>query len=162
MKIILFICLIANSLFISRAQWNTVYQTPAQSEVIVASSPDDNTFWFITNLDVIYKTSNGGSTWEIINNPAFLPFGLFVLDNDNAFKTSFAKVWKTTNGGNLWTAVFSSSGSTPPNLWMKNNSEGVFSRADHSRDRLHRHYLRRRNAALHFTTTTLNVRTFFG
>lgn len=104
-----------------------VYQTPVQSEVSVASSPDDNTFWFITNFDVLYKTSSGGASWDIINNPAFVPFGLFVLDNNIAFKTSYAKVWKTTNGGNFWTTVFSSSGSTPPNVWMKNNTEGVFS-----------------------------------
>ena len=111
----------------AEAQWVLNYQTLRQAIIEVASSPDNNNFWFITDFDTLYKTSNGGVSWNIIAHPSFIPSGLFVVNKDTAFKTGTAVVFRTTDGGEQWNVVFSGSGQEPPVVWMKNNSEGVLS-----------------------------------
>ena len=102
MKKIFYIFLILCSISVSEAQWTPVFQTQRQAIITVSSSPDNSAFWFITNFDTLYKTSNGGTSSDIVAHPAFIPSGLFVLNMDIAFKTSAAHVWKTTNGGSNW------------------------------------------------------------
>lgn len=110
------------------AQWKLVYQTPTSEIVTVVSSPDDNTLWFITNFDRVYKTTNGGVNWSVIVHPVFIPSGMFAMNKDTAFKTAAQSVYRTVNGGENWTRVFFNASTTsPPDIWMKNNSEGVVS-----------------------------------
>ena len=125
MKKILIAILFIASAKIAEAQWVLQYQTVHPSIVEVASAPDDNNFWFITNFDTLYKTSNGGATWNTAGNPSFLPSGLFVVNKDTAFKSGINMLYRTTNGGNSWSTVFSGSGGTPPVVWMQSNTLGV-------------------------------------
>lgn len=70
------------------AQWHEIFRTPTAQQAKVLSSPNDQVCWFITNRDSLYKTTDGGATWNKIiqTNNAFNPAGLFVLDENIAFK----------------------------------------------------------------------------
>src|SRR4030095_14539766 len=110
------------------SQWVLKFQTATQQEKVEAASAcDDNNFWFITNFDIVYKTSNGGASWNIISNPVFIPSGLFLVNKDTAFKTAMRNIYRTTNGGISWANVFTGVSNEVPCIWMKNNSEGVVS-----------------------------------
>lgn len=102
----------------SAAVWTPVFETPGDEIVRVLSSPSENTCWFITNFDRIYKTSNGGATWSSITTGAFVPSGLFVVDDQVAFKIGTAAVYRTTNGGTSFQLVYSPGGSATPEVWM--------------------------------------------
>ena len=112
-----------------KAQWTLKYQTTSNENIKVSSSPDSNTFWFITNFDRLYRTTDGGTVWNLIphTGSAFVPSGLFVVNRDTAFKTGSASVFRTIDGGNQWDLVFSNSGNEIPAVSTKNNSEGVLS-----------------------------------
>ncbi|MEO8665308.1 MAG: YCF48-related protein [Ignavibacteria bacterium] len=109
------------------SQWNISYQTLRPAIVKVASAPDDNNFWFITNFDTLYKTSDGGSSWTVIPRGAvsFNPGGLLAVNKDSAFKTSLGAAYRTIDGGNSWTLSFSGTALIYPVIQMKNNSVGV-------------------------------------
>lgn len=109
-------------------EWTPVFQTPSSEIVRVLSSPDDETCWFITNFDRLYKTSDGGESWTHIDSGVFIPFGLVVVDGSMAFKTSSNNVWKTTNGGVSWRNVLTLSGqSGPPEVLMVDSTVGYVS-----------------------------------
>jgi len=112
----------------AEGQWTQVFDAPGNaSNVKVLSSPNDSICWFITNYDSLYKTSDGGTTWTTAGVPAFNPSGLFVVNNDTAFKIGESSIYRTINGGTTWTNVFQSTSSEIPCVWMKNNLEGIFS-----------------------------------
>ena len=126
LRIFLFIAF----LFVTQlqAQWQLVYQTPTNENIQCASSSDENTFWFITNFDRLYKTTNGGANWTTIIHPAFIPSGMFIVNHDTAFKVAQQSVYRTIDGGNSWSEVFSNSATNEfPNVWFKNDSDGVLS-----------------------------------
>lgn len=126
---LLFIPAFFLSVQLSNAQWVLKYYTLSNEIIRVASSPDSNTYWFITNFDRMYRTRDGGTVWNYVphNGTAFVPSGLFVVNRDTAFKTSSGTVFRTTDGGTQWDAVFSQSGSEIPVVWMKDNTTGVIS-----------------------------------
>ena len=109
------------------AQWTQIYHTPFQQEVHVLSSPSDSICWFISNMDSLFKTVDAGNTWTktIQTNAIFNPSGLFVVDENIAFKSANTSMYKTSNGGVSWRLVFSGASSQPPVVWMKNSLTGV-------------------------------------
>lgn len=108
-------------------QWEPVYQTVTHEIVVALSAPTDSICWFTTNFAHLYVTDDGGATWATVTQqpPLFLPYGLFVVDSDIAFKSSSTTVYKTTDGGVNWNSVFVGSGSLAPVVWMKDASTGV-------------------------------------
>ena len=112
---------------LSQAQWELNFQTPHQQIVAVFSSPDDHVAWFITNMDSLFQTHDGGQHWQKKSQgvPAFYPSGLFVVNEDTAFKSSSNSLYRTTDGGSHWTNVFSGSFPLPPLVWMKDPMNGV-------------------------------------
>jgi photosystem II stability/assembly factor-like uncharacterized protein len=57
----------------------------------------------------VYKTTDGGNNWEIINNGMTTPFvNALVIDYNNPntiYAATGGGVFKTTNGGGIWNAV---------------------------------------------------------
>lgn len=129
MKSLLTFALIAIlSLQVNAQTWNLNYSTATTSEQIVAlSAPNDYVCWFLTNFDKLYKTVNGGVNWTIIPPTAtsFNPSGLYVIDENLAFKSSSQNLFRTTDGGLTWTSVFTGSQFSPPVIQMKDSSSGV-------------------------------------
>ena len=121
--------LIALSTFVGavNAQWTLNYQTPNHEIVKGLSSPTDSTCWFTTNFADLYKTADGGATWSVLPQvaPYYLPYGLFVVNNNIGFRTSSTSVYKTSNGGSTWNNVFTGVGSLAPVVWMLNSTTGV-------------------------------------
>lgn len=109
------------------AQWLLKFQTIHNQIVKVMSSPNDSVCWFITNMDSLYKTNDGGQNWTKLppSNVSFNPYLLYVLSSDTAFKASNSTLYKTVNGGVSWLPVFTGAASHTPVLYMKNSIEGV-------------------------------------
>ena len=115
-------------------QWSLNFIAPAQQDIKVLSAPSDDICWFITNRDSLYKTDNGGSTWTRIpptSSASFNPSGLFVVDNNLAFKASTSALFKTNDGGVSWSLVFSGGQSQTPVVRMKDQLEGVMTSGGH-------------------------------
>ena len=126
--IFLLICFLQKQI---KAQWVFKFNTIHQQIVQVLSSPSDNVCWFITNMDSLYKTADGGQNWTKLPPaaPSFLPSGLFVVNSTTAFKWGNGSLFKTTDGGSSWVQVFSGATSQPPVVWMKNETDGVLAYA---------------------------------
>ncbi len=109
------------------SQWNLRFQTTHQQMVKVFSSPNNDVAWFITNMDSLYKTSDGGMNWTKLppSSPSFNPDGLFVLNSDTAFKSSSSALFRTVDGGLNWVQVFSGAAFSPPVIWMKDSNQGL-------------------------------------
>ena len=113
---------------INAQTWNLNYSTESTTEQIVAlSAPNDNTCWFLTNFDNLYKTADGGSNWVKIPPTAtsFNPSGVYVMDDNVAFKSSNQQLFRTVDGGLTWTLVFTGSQFSPPVIQMKDANVGV-------------------------------------
>ena len=121
---LLFLC----ALSASAQSWELNYSTETTSEEVKAlSAPNDKICWFVTNFDNLYKTSDGGNNWIKLppGDTAFNPSGIFVIDQDTAFKSSSSSLYKTIDGGSSWTLVFTGEASFPPVVTMKNEAEGI-------------------------------------
>ncbi|NVO19515.1 MAG: T9SS type A sorting domain-containing protein [Bacteroidetes bacterium] len=127
MKQILFLSGFLLVSFCLHAQWTQIYHTPRTQQARVMSSPNDQVCWFISNMDSLFKTEDGGQNWHkvIQSGASFNPSGLFVVDKDAAFKTVYGYAFKTTDGGLHWHQVFSGNTSDPPTIFMKDDQEGI-------------------------------------
>jgi hypothetical protein len=108
--------------------WNLNYSTATTTEQIMAlSAPSDDVCWFITNFDNLYKTNDGGALWVKIPPTAlsFNPSGLYVIDENTAFKSSNQNLYRTTDGGLHWSLAFTGTQFSPPVVQMKDASIGV-------------------------------------
>jgi photosystem II stability/assembly factor-like uncharacterized protein len=116
------------SLQVNAQTWSLNYNTATTSEQIVAmSAPNDDICWFLTNFDKLYKTDNGGNNWEIVPPTAtsFNPSGLYVMNENVAFKSSNQQLFRTTNGGLNWSLVFTGSQFSSPVVQMQDELTGV-------------------------------------
>jgi len=136
MKIIIhFLLFLAISDFLTaQQQWTLNFTTPTQQDIKVLSAASDDICWFMTNMDKLYKTSNGGITWVNVPQPgatSFNPSGLFVVDNNLAFKASSSALYKTVDGGASWSLVFVGGTSQTPVVRMKDQFTGVMASGGH-------------------------------
>jgi photosystem II stability/assembly factor-like uncharacterized protein len=72
----------------------------------------------------VYKTTDGGTNWNILNDPVANHYNtLFFLNADTGFVGSDI-VYKTTNGGIEWDSVLSVQGTSIESIFFTNNSIG--------------------------------------
>jgi photosystem II stability/assembly factor-like uncharacterized protein len=127
MKKLLYILLISFCSMRANAQWMPTYQTPFPQIAKVMSSPNDSVCWVISNMDTLFKTSDGGQTWTSLPPSAttFNPSGLFVISKDTAYKASTSRLYKTVDGGVTWSLNFIGVASNTPVIYMKNSNVGI-------------------------------------
>lgn len=113
--------------FNSNAQWTQIFQTPGQQVIREISALNDSVCWFITDMDSLYKTIDGGQTWAGSRGItiSFVPRSLTILSKDTGFKSNSVDLYRTINGGTTWVRVFAGSITRPPIVQMKNSREGI-------------------------------------
>ncbi len=113
---ILFALLITVNLIvavISYSQWTICGDLAGIEGRSTVSVVDENTAWVTggSSVNTTYRTTNGGSSWTVINTAGISPFfclwakdanTLFAGDNGGS---GIGKIYKTTNGGNTWTVI---------------------------------------------------------
>jgi len=64
----------------------------------------DSSFAIIAGTNQgLYKTTNGGMSWELLNNPIqSSTIGISVLDNLNSWIAGKSSIFKSADGGNSW------------------------------------------------------------
>ncbi|MFC2093850.1 T9SS type A sorting domain-containing protein, partial [Bacteroidota bacterium] len=80
----------------------------------------------------LYKTTNAGQNWLLLNTPFGTTFDdMFVLNEDTIWVTDgagyFGGLFRTTNGGQSWTRQIYSMGTNPDVIYMYNGKQGFFS-----------------------------------
>ena len=109
-RILILLCLIIYS--ISHAQWFWQNPLPQGNDLHSVHFIDSNIGWMVGIIGTIFKTTNGGSTWEnqISGTGEILRSVKFVNTNDGWISGNNGTILKTTNGGSIWAAQ--SSGTT--------------------------------------------------
>jgi photosystem II stability/assembly factor-like uncharacterized protein len=101
--IIIFLC----PLLIANAQWYQQYYN-VSSGLNRIKFLNRNTGWAVGSGGLVIKTTNGGSNWLIVSNPANGKFltGLCLVDSNVIyFVGMFETIIKSTNGGLNWIVI---------------------------------------------------------
>lgn len=103
-KTFLIILIIHCSLLIAKAQW--IKQFSPNHDLRDIEFINRNTGWSCGE-NFIYKTTNGGITWDEQFHPnAFLIQQIFPINENVVYAVGWWNFLKTTNGGENWTAIF--------------------------------------------------------
>jgi photosystem II stability/assembly factor-like uncharacterized protein len=111
------------SLLGAASRWETRHYELTDNGFLDAAAPDSLAGFLCGMRDnvggIIYKTTNGGETWQELNpwtfEDALLCFGMHFLDQDTGYVTAMgllysilpvAVLYKTSDGGNSWTDVY--------------------------------------------------------
>jgi photosystem II stability/assembly factor-like uncharacterized protein len=118
-----------------QAAWNLITALPGGEDVTSISIVDSNVVFVVTAGNGIYRTLDGGKTWESKNTG--IPsgtgmYGVSAVDSLNcivgwlASSGTPATIYRTTDGGKSWTSVWTLAGSFPDGIKMFSPSYGVF------------------------------------
>ena len=109
--------------------WNTVMHTPGY---FTSASFPDNNLGYVTNDDMIWKTSNGGKTWQpiVLGSQTLYVSSLtdiYIKSSDTLVATG-ASLYTSYDGGQSWNGV-TYTGTTPINtvlsaITFTNSSNG--------------------------------------
>ena len=97
----------------------------------------DNVTGYAVDADRIFKTTNGGLSWNVlIAFPSSYFTDLQVIDNNNIVASSSVynrnKIVKTANGGSLWTTLARPSGTSLLNTYFLSSTIGWLSTNDNN------------------------------
>ncbi len=117
---------------ISNAQgWSLISQLPSPFPNINSISVvDANVLWVACDGGYVYRSTNGGSTWELKNTG--LPsgqnlYGISALDITNCWVgTVNGAIFHTSNGGDNWTQQIAVAGSFINGIQMFDLNNGVY------------------------------------
>ncbi len=118
-----------------QASWNSITSLPLSADVISISVVDANVVFVVTPGNGVFRTLDGGQTWEIKNTgiPAgYGVYGVSATDSLNCIvgwlntAQSSASIYRTLDGGKSWTSVWTLAGSFPDGIKMFSPSYGIF------------------------------------
>ena len=90
------------------AQW--VHQNSGTSDFLydVFFPTKDTGYVNSINNELLLKTTNGGTTWNVIDSLTGI-VSLYFTSKDTGYATTNTSIMKTTNGGNSWTTQYGNS-----------------------------------------------------
>ena len=118
-----------------QAAWSFLGNTPVQADINSISVVDQNVIFVAAKGNYLYRTLNGGSTWELKNTGLPTGYGLYglsAIDSMNCWvgwlntAQSSASIYRTTDGGTSWTLQWTLAGSFPDGLKMFTLNYGIF------------------------------------
>lgn len=104
MKRLLYIFLILFHLTDLFPQWQII-NSGSSAKISSIFFVDPSTGYFADeypNSGNIYKSTNGGTNWQIIYNAAFPVKNIYFMSQQNGFAVGREHILTTTNGGNSW------------------------------------------------------------
>jgi uncharacterized repeat protein (TIGR01451 family) len=111
---------------------STSYGTVNASNYILVDPTDEDVLY--AGLETVYKSTDGGATWDISHDPAgdqfFQGAAIDPGNPDHVFVgDSGAFVYQTFNGGSIWNdiATYSTSGFIYKTLFDESNTDNVYS-----------------------------------
>jgi hypothetical protein len=118
----------------SQSTWSYVGSIPSGADINSIAVVDQNVIFVAANGNYLYRSLNGGTTWELKNTGLALTgnlYGISATDSLNCWvgwlKTTNtpASVYRTTNGGTSWTLQWSLAGSFPDGIKMFTPNYGI-------------------------------------
>ncbi len=106
-KTILTFILIVIVCFNISSQWQT-YNVTSYGRFYDVSVVDQNVIWASGDSAKVYRTTNGGINWRLVNSglPIRIYNKVFGLDSSNAWIVSDTMIYRTTNSGTNWYRQF--------------------------------------------------------
>jgi photosystem II stability/assembly factor-like uncharacterized protein len=114
--------------------WRLVLDSPEDDGKGAPFFLDAQRFWFFTDKDEIYRTTDGGRTFDVYKPRFADPKGrgeedvcgsLFFRTEEEAWAPCSDSVQKSTDGGRTWRIVRVLKGATLSHIWMFDAREGV-------------------------------------
>jgi photosystem II stability/assembly factor-like uncharacterized protein len=131
---ILFIFLTFAKISFSQASWSYLSTTPVAADINSICVVDQNVIFVAGNSSYLYRSLNGGTTWELKNTGLLAGgnlYGISALDSLNCWvgvlnsAQTIAYIYRTTNGGVSWANQWSLAGSFPDGVKMFSPSYGI-------------------------------------
>ena len=124
------IILLALSNFSNSQSWSLLSQLPSPFPNINSISVvDANLLWVACDLGYVFRSTNGGNSWELKNTglPTGNLYGISAIDNNNCWVgTVNGAIFRTTNGGTNWTQQIAVAGSFINGIQMFDINNGVY------------------------------------
>jgi photosystem II stability/assembly factor-like uncharacterized protein len=118
-----------------QALWSSLGTIPVAADISSISVVDQNVIFVAAKGNYLYRTLNGGATWELKNTGLGAGgdlYGISAIDSLNCFvgwlKSSTgtpASIYRTTNGGKNWTLQWTLAGSFPDGIKMFSSTYGI-------------------------------------
>src|ERR1017187_1158030 len=117
-----------------QASWSYLGAIPSGADINSISVINQNVIFVAANGNGLYRTLNGGATWELKNTGLAASgdlYGISATDSLNCWvgwlntTGSPASVYRTTNGGTNWTLQWTLAGSFPDGIKMFTTQYGI-------------------------------------
>ena len=117
-----------------QASWSFLGTIPSGADINSIAVVDQNVIFVAANGNYLYRTLNGGSTWELKNTGLAATgnlYGISATDSLNCWvgwvktTSSPASVYRTTNGGTSWAVQWTLAGSFPDGIKMFTPNYGI-------------------------------------
>ena len=117
-----------------QASWSFLGTIPNGADINSIAVVDQNVIFIAAKGNSLYRTLNGGTTWELKNvglGASGDCYGISATDSLNCWvgwlKTTGtpASIYRTTNGGTSWTVQWTLAGSFPDGLKMFTPNYGI-------------------------------------
>lgn len=119
----------AFSCFMFGQTWTEVSQLPSPSPNINSISVvDQNTIWVACDGSAVYKSTDGGATWQLkAPSTGQNLYGISAIDDMNCWVgTGDGAIYHTSDGGDTWTQQIIVSGSFINGIKMFDANNGVY------------------------------------
>lgn len=97
------------------AQWELRKPNPQESNLIDIFFIDENYGWAVGSNSIVVRTSNGGSSWKVIDTKTNEDFySVFFINHELGWVTTLYtdKIYRTSNGGENWENVYTFPGAS--------------------------------------------------
>jgi photosystem II stability/assembly factor-like uncharacterized protein len=114
--------------------WSLLTTLPSGADINSIAVVDQNVIFVASKGDYLYRTINGGTTWELKNTGLGASgdlYGISATDSLNCWvgwlksTGTPASIYRTTNGGTSWTLQWTLAGSFPDGIKMFTPNYGI-------------------------------------
>jgi photosystem II stability/assembly factor-like uncharacterized protein len=91
--------------------WNLIF-SDTTGYLLDLFFPSDSIGYITSDSGKIFKTSDGGSTWQTINTGYNYLGSLYFLNDETGYVVGMSGIYMTKDGGNTWSPQ-----TFPPNVW---------------------------------------------
>ncbi|MDR3666796.1 MAG: T9SS type A sorting domain-containing protein [Ignavibacteriaceae bacterium] len=118
-----------------QASWSYLSTIPSGADISSISVVDQNVIFVAAKGNGLFRSLNGGTTWELKNTGLAANgdlYGISATDSLNCWvgwlntAGAPASLYRTTNGGTSWTLQWTMSGSFPDGIKMFTPDYGIF------------------------------------